>query len=107
MANTPNKEEIELIKSQSLLNAEHQWSSDERKLSAEESENAGDEHTSCRDSSEENVNMQELLQQEKEEEIIEEDIIPFATGKKTPRVVLSFGNPIRDVGQYVLFTYQI
>jgi hypothetical protein len=56
-------------------------------------------------SSDEDVNMQVLLEQEKGDEIIEEDEIPLGTEKKTPREILSFGNTFRDVGQYVVFTY--
>jgi hypothetical protein len=47
----------------------------------EEREAEDDEHMSCRDSSDVDVNMPELLEQEKAEEIFEEDIIALATGK--------------------------
>lgn len=43
---------------------------------------------SCRDSSDEDVNMQELPNHEKALEIIEEDITALATRKKAPRDVL-------------------
>jgi hypothetical protein len=49
--------------------------------------------------------MQVLLEQ-KGDEIIEEDEISLGTEKKTPREILSFGNTVRDVGQYVVFTYE-
>jgi hypothetical protein len=72
----------------------------------EKSEDEDDEHMSCRYSSDEDVNMQVLLEQEKGNEIIEEDEIPLGTEKKTSREILSFGNTVRDVGQYVVFTYE-
>jgi hypothetical protein len=40
----------------------------------EESEDEVDEHMSCRNSTDEDVNMQDLLEQETEEDIIEEDV---------------------------------
>jgi hypothetical protein len=69
----------------------------------EESEDEDDEHMSCRYSSGEFINMQELLEQEKGDEIIEEDEIPLGTEKKTPREIIYFGNTVR---QYVVFTYE-
>jgi hypothetical protein len=72
----------------------------------EKSEGEDDEYISCRYSSDEDVNMQVLLEQEKGDDIIEEDEIPLGTEKKTPREILSFGNIVRDVGQYVVFTYE-
>jgi hypothetical protein len=71
----------------------------------EESED-DDEHMSCRNSADEDVNMQDLLQQETAEDIIEEDVTALIRGKKTPKDVLCFGKIVRDVGQYVVFTYQ-
>jgi hypothetical protein len=70
----------------------------------EKSEDEDDKHMSCRYSSDEDVNMQVLLEQEKGDEIIEEDEIPLGTEKKTAREILSFGNTVQDVGQYVVFT---
>jgi hypothetical protein len=72
----------------------------------EKSEDEDDEHTSCRYSSDEDVIMQVLLEQEKGDKIIDEDEIPVGTEKKTPREILSFGNTVQDVGQYVVFSYE-
>jgi hypothetical protein len=72
-----------------------------RKLIVEESEEEDDEHVSCRNSADEDVNMQDLLEQETAEDIIEEDVTALIRGKKTPKDVLYFGNIVRDVGQYI------
>jgi hypothetical protein len=56
----------------------------------EQSEDEDDEHMSCRNSADEDVNMQELLEQETAEDIIE-DVTALIRGKKTPKDVLCFG----------------
>nr|CAD7197384.1 unnamed protein product [Timema douglasi] len=65
-----------------------------------------DEPMPCQDSSDEDINLQELYENEMAEEIIEENIISLATGKKTFRDVLSLENVVREVGQFVVFTYE-
>jgi hypothetical protein len=105
LTDTPNKEEIGLIKSNSLVNTKKQRKCVKQKLFVEKSEDKDDKHMSCRYSSYEDVNMQMLLEQEKGDEIIEEDEIPMGT-EKTLREIPSFGNTVRDVGQYVVFTYE-
>jgi hypothetical protein len=102
----PNKEEIEMLKSSSRLRVKSVRRRVKRKLIVEESEHEDDEHMSCRNSADEDVNMQELLEQETAEDIIEEDVTALIRGEKTPKDVLCFGKILRDVGQYVVFIYQ-
>jgi hypothetical protein len=81
LTDTPNEEEIALIDSKSLANKK-QRKCVKRKLIVEKSEDEDDEHMFCRYSSDEDVNMQMLLEQEEGDEIIEEDEIPLGTEKK-------------------------
>jgi hypothetical protein len=53
----------------------------------EESADKDDEHVSFRNSADENVNMQDLLEQDTAEDIIEEDVTALIRGKKTPKDV--------------------
>jgi hypothetical protein len=95
-----------MLKSSSWLRVKSVWRCVKRKLIVEGSEDDDDEHMSCRNSADEDVNMQDLLEQETAEDIIEEDVTALIRGKKIPKDVLCFGNTVRDVGQYVVFIYQ-
>lgn len=87
-----NNKEMELIKSNSMLNSKHKRRFVKGKLLVEESEDAGDKRMSCTDCSGEVFHMQDLLQQ-KAERIIEEDIVALTTRKEN--AVRSFGNTSR------------
>jgi hypothetical protein len=63
LTDTPNKEEIEMLKSSSRLCVKSVRRCVKRKLIVEESEDDDYEHMSCRNAADEDVNMQDLLEQ--------------------------------------------